>query len=740
LQSSRDILIKPSGAFALQKFQLVLLVHAHQPVGNFDDVIERAYQLSYLPFMQLLEKFPSARMGVHFSGSLLDWIERAHPEYFDLLRTLVKRNQVEMVGGGHFEPILISIPMDDRREQIERLGDYLQEHFGQRPRGAWLTERVWEPQLPSTLAPAGIDYTLVDDNHFLGAGFDPTQLHGSYIAEDLGSCVKLIPGLKSLRYLLPFREPSETISFLRSAAAEQPGGFAAMGDDLEKFGVWPGTYKLCYTDGWLENLYKAIEANSDWLELATPGEAIRSRSALGLAELPASSYNEMMEWSLPTAARLRFEKLEKEFADRPDVLIFLRGGIWRSFMAKYSEANLMHKKMLHVSEKLHKLTLSRRRGASFLEKREQVETNLLRGQCNDAYWHGIFGGLYSPHLRTAVWRSLIEAESLADTLFHREPQWTQSREFDFDSDGRDEIYFTSNVYSVLLSPADGASISDIDYRPGSVAVINSLTRRVEAYHSLLKQASTADASKNGEAVSIHDQVKSKEPGLEKLLRYDHWVRNCARLLVFPRDKSFQDYAELNLDEHRGIAAGNYRIMQLGLHSASLHCEDAEGWNVIKKFAFESHDSSFDISCDLEITPRAAASVCIGLENVINFLAPDTPDRYIEAPEKGLDKRHPLRWQGTVSGGQLGITDQWQDVTVGISAGDAKEMWVAPIETVSESEEGFERVYQGSQILALWPVQLRPGATWRGRVVLHVSKDSARSASESAEKFPVAAAL
>lgn len=719
----------------MQKFQLVLLVHGHQPVGNFDDVIERAYQLSYLPFVKLLEKIPSARMGLHFSGCLLEWIEHRHPEYFELLRELVRRDQVEMIGGGYYEPILISIPHDDRAEQIERLGDYIQEHFDKRPRGAWLTERVWEPQLPSTLAPAGIEYTLVDDNHFLGAGFEPSQLHGSYITEDLGSCLRLIPGLKSFRYLLPYREPSETISYLRTAAAEQAGGFAAMGDDIEKFGVWPGTYELCYTKGWLENFYRAIEANSDWLELATPGVAVRSHQALGLAELPAASYNEMMEWSLPTPARLRFEKLEKEFASRPDVEIFLRGGIWRSFMAKYSEANLMHKKMLHVSEKVRKLALSRRRGASFLEQRERIETNLFRGQCNDSYWHGVFGGLYSPHLRTAVWRALIEAETLADHLSHRETHWTKSREFDFDSDGRDEIYFTSNVYSALLSPADGASFCALDYRPGYVALINSLTRRVEAYHSRLKSSSSAPS--NGDAaVSIHDQVKSKEPGLEKLLRYDHWNRSCFRVLVFPRDKGFTQYAELDLDEHRGIAAGNYGVMQMGLHDVALNCEDADGWMVIKRFTLGQREREFELSCDLEITPRAAASVYIGMENVVNFLAPDVPDRYIELQ----GQRHPLRWQGTASSGSLRVTDQWQDVTVSISAQNAEETWIAPIETVSESEEGFERVYQGSQILSVWPVQLKPAVTWRGRVSMRVTKADFSTAQNSEEKLPVAATV
>ena len=94
-----------------------------------------------------------------------------YPQYFDRLRGLVERGQIEIVGGGYYEPILIAIPLSDRQRQITRLADYVEKHFGARPKGAWLAERVWEPQLPSSLAPAGVKYTLVDDNHFLGAGF-----------------------------------------------------------------------------------------------------------------------------------------------------------------------------------------------------------------------------------------------------------------------------------------------------------------------------------------------------------------------------------------------------------------------------------------------------------------------------------------------------------------------------------------------------------------------------------------
>jgi len=308
------------------KFHLSLLIHAHQPVGNFEDVMERCYQQGYLPFVRLLEKHPAVRVGLHYSGPLLLWIEAHHPEYFDLLRLLVGRKQVEMVGGGFYEPILTVIPAEDQREQIERLSSYIDRHFGERPAGAWLAERVWEPQLPSVLASAQVGYTLVDDFHFLCAGFEPPELFGAYQAEDRGKSVRLFAGQKALRYLVPWEKVAAAIAYLKEAAAMHPDGIASFGDDMEKFGVWPGTYEYCYTDHWLEDFFVALEANSDWLSLTPPGEYAKSHAPLGRAELPAASYPEMMEWALPTSVRQRFHLVQQEFAKRPEVAGFLRGG------------------------------------------------------------------------------------------------------------------------------------------------------------------------------------------------------------------------------------------------------------------------------------------------------------------------------------------------------------------------------------------------------------------------------
>jgi 4-alpha-glucanotransferase len=694
----------------VDRFHLVLIIHAHQPAGNFDSVMEHAYEKSYLPFVQVLLKHSFLRVGLHYSGGLLEWIERKHPEYFEIVKTLVKRGQVELLGGGYYEPILVVIPKKDAQEQIDKLAAYLARHFGKRPRGAWLAERVWEPQLPSVLAAAGVEYTLVDDNHFLNAGFDQSSLYGTYVAEDQGSPVILFPGLKALRYLIPYKSPQEIVGFFRQAAQKRPSGIATMGDDMEKFGVWPGTYDHVYKNGWLEQFIAELEANQNWLTTVTPSEAMTLQEPLGRADLPTCSYVEMTEWSLPTEARIRFEAVEQEFASREDVKEFLRGGVWRGFLTKYSESNLMQKKAMLVSRKLRDVEAKLRAEGAPLEGLRRAKTELFCGQANDAYWHGVFGGLYAPHLRTTIWRSLIRAEAYADAAAHKREKFAELRRFDLDSDGREELYLTTERAAVLISPNDGGTFKAIDFRPSSVAVINSMMRRPEPYHRKLGQI----AGQQGVA-SIHDQVRSKEPGLEKRLKYDRWPRHSFRVLMFPAECSASDYDNLKLNENPEIAAGNYLAREAGASKVRLECESANGKCKVEKiFSFAARADGFRITCDLSIKHQTPppAQMFVGIELVVNLLAPDAPDRYVDV----AGKRESLRWAGAAPASELQLVDEWQNIRVTLQAENAKDYWVAPIETISESEEGFERVYQGSQIMAVWPAELQPGKEWKARLV------------------------
>ncbi|HID20844.1 MAG TPA: alpha-amylase, partial [Planctomycetaceae bacterium] len=117
------------------RIRLVLVIHNHQPIGNFEGVFEAAYQDSYAPFLDVLEEYPQIPISLHISGSLLEWLVESHPEYIDRVRLLVERGQIEIVGGAFFEPILAGIPRRGRIGQIRVYADYLEQLFGVRTRG-----------------------------------------------------------------------------------------------------------------------------------------------------------------------------------------------------------------------------------------------------------------------------------------------------------------------------------------------------------------------------------------------------------------------------------------------------------------------------------------------------------------------------------------------------------------------------------------------------------------------------
>jgi alpha-amylase/alpha-mannosidase (GH57 family) len=124
----------------MTRVTLCLIVHDHQPIGNFDEVFRAATRDAYAPFLAFLERHPALRIAHHTSGPLLQWLARHEPDLLARRRRLVERGQVELWGGGFFEPILTAIPEVDRRGQIRAMADWLELELASSPRtraGAW---------------------------------------------------------------------------------------------------------------------------------------------------------------------------------------------------------------------------------------------------------------------------------------------------------------------------------------------------------------------------------------------------------------------------------------------------------------------------------------------------------------------------------------------------------------------------------------------------------------------------
>ena len=473
----------------MRKFRLAFGIHNHQPVGNFAAVFDDAHQKAYRPFLKLVGAHPGIRISLHQSGILWDWQKSAHPDYFQSVGEMVDRGQLELMTGGFYEPILTSIPQRDAMGQIARLNQFLADHFDSEAEGLWLTERIWEPHLPKLLAQAGVRFLPVDDTHFIYAGFEHGQLTGPFVTEDEGYTVVLLPIQKRLRYLIPFGKVEDVITELRSQAELNPAGIAIYADDGEKFGVWPGTHEHCYKKGWLDQLFGALEEQSDWLEVVPLGEAA-SADPVGRAYLPSASYEEMLHWALPPAAFLEYESFEdwlKSCGKQERYGRFVRGGHWRGFLAKYEESNLMHKKMLRISDRLTELEQTGRVGESDLAP---IREHLYASQCNCPYWHGVFGGLYLPHLRQGVYSHMVQA---AQALRELTGSAESSLEvFDYDRDGFPDVLIDNDQLSAVIRPVRGGMLVELCLNRYGFNLTDTLSRKREGYHLKLDQAISAD--------------------------------------------------------------------------------------------------------------------------------------------------------------------------------------------------------------------------------------------------------
>ncbi|MCX5800539.1 MAG: DUF1926 domain-containing protein [Candidatus Eisenbacteria bacterium] len=704
----------------MKKTSFVFCVHNHQPVGNLDFVLEDAFERAYLAFLNVLARHPSIKTAFHVSGALLEWIERHHPQYFDLVRSLVTRGQLEIMTGGFYEPVLPSVPDEDKIGQTRKLTSFVKEKFGFQARGLWLAERVWEPSLASAIGRAGVEYTVVDDSHFKSAGLPENELLGYYLTEDQGTVIKVFSGSKRLRYLIPYADPHETLDYLREKASETEDTLLVFADDGEKFGIWPGTHKLCYEDKWLERFFTALEANKEWVSVVTFSEYISQHKPLGWVFLPAASYAEMMEWSLPVEAQLRYHEFLGKLSASGEFEryeSFVKGGFWRNFLSRYPESNWMHKRMLYARRKvlrdvpseLRKASSESRRPLGSAGAREVALNEIWKAQCNCAYWHGVFGGLYLPHLREAIYRHIIRADKLASEVPGNVAPAPTVERVDVDGDGAEEIAISNGKLVCFIAPARGGTVVEIDDVAHEINLVNTLARRREAYHSQIK---TGAGDKSGEKVaSIHDAVVAKEEKLDEFLFYDRFPRVCLLDHFLSPRTSLSELFESKFEDLGNFAGAPYtekspfRDGRVVLSASGMvrSATETARLTIDKTLSVPAGVASLQVSYDLSFGSQRGAELLFVPE--LNLLIPSGRGAQGKVDTDALGARVvELSSPGEFLGVRgLTLTDERVGLSVTISMGTACKLWQFPVETVSLSEGGLEKIYQGTCVMLAWPL-------------------------------------
>ncbi len=698
----------------MARLTLSLVIHNHQPVGNFDPVFARATEWAYGPMLAALERHPWIRLGMYYAGPLLDWVSEHRPGLLARLRALVQREQVEMLTGAYYDPILAAIPEIDGLGQMDKMTLFLQERLDAAPTGAWLAEQIWDPHLPRLLSEAGARYTILDETPFRLIGLHGDDLSGPFVTEEQGYPVKVFGNSTHLRQSVPWQPVEEVIDWLRQQSERIPDAILMLASSGEKFGLWPGTREHCWGEGgWVPRFFAALE-DADWLQIRPPGELAAGRAPLDRVYLPPASYEEMMAWALSpdeladfTAAR---QELERQ--NRQGGLRFLHSGDWRAFMARYDEINQIHKKMLWVSRKVHQMPDG--------EAKDEALDHVWAAQCNPSYWHGLFGGVYLFHIRAANYRHLLAAEAIADHAASQEKRWCWLTRTDFDADGREDVILNTDQHVLIFKPSYGGALVEWDWRLRRYNLLNTMTRRRESYHQRLRKAAEEGRLILPHQEMIPDGVRVKESDVHTRLFYD-WYRRASLLDHFLHANITPEaFYQARYGEQGDFVNQPYEV-QLETEGADadlILSRTGTVWvgeipvtvQVEKSIASGKGTSAFEVGYRVTNVDDIPATFRFGVEFNWGLIGGHSEHGYLETDDtrNALDD---FEGYDDIGGVTVGSTLPELAGGVSISLNRPTHLWHFPLETISNSEAGYERVYQGTCTLLWWEAGLEPDRPW-----------------------------
>lgn len=654
----------------MKKVSLLFGVHMHQPVDNFGDSVNEAIQLCYKPFFETMMKYPDFKFAVHSSGWLLDKIRVEHPDTFENMKSLTHNGSIEWIGAGYYEPVLSAIPSIDRRAQIKKMSAYISKYFGVKPKGLWLTERVWESALIPDLVASGIDYTVVDDYHFLSSGFDSAKMDGYYTTEESGLNIALFPIAKSLRYALPFYSVKRAVDTILECAKNENSA-AIIFDDAEKFGLWPQTHAWVYEKKWLEGFVEAVLANENII-IDHYSNYMKNNRSLGIAYLNNTSYFEMGEWSLRSKQTLAIEALKYQVGDDyfNDIGVsFIKGGIWKNFFIKYHESNYLHKRMLG-----HSL------GQDSLDK-NSLES-LYKLQTNDVFWHGVFGGLYLPNLRDNAYKYLLEIEK------SKAQKETTFEILDIDRDGFNELKVLTQNLSLVFSTKFGGQMVEFGSLDTFFNWQNTLMRREEAYHDKIlhpKEKIHISLQEEDEIATIHNESLIIDDALRAELIYDWHPKNSFIDHFSDEEFTYENFKNLKFKEVGDFANQPFEL---------------------KKTKFSRNGGIFLDNVYAKY-PATLEKEYIFSENSLSLITKSKTDyegKLFFAQEFNFHFAHPdkvtFNAQTLTSGfaqygiDELLIVDDFTNKVIKIKVNQKCTIFAFILNTISQSESGFEKVAQG----------------------------------------------
>jgi alpha-amylase len=455
---------------------LQIVAHIAPASGTTDDALSSIVEEVVAPLLRWLES-PTARLAVHCSGQMLEWLDRNEPAMADRLAAMVHKGRMEWIGGGFYGPVLSVIPWRDAIGQLEMMSGYLERRTGARPLGAWLEHGAWAPRMAEILHTAGVQYAVIEPTAL------PTEdlalnLHGQYVTEHVGKPLILFVNEPALGQAATSMSQQGFVDHLRARLGDD-------GEDLTLTWLWHINGAHDVSSGrsmaWLVELLEVLQGQASWLTLSCLGRGLDRH-----------------------VRRARVHPQATGGTEQP-------GSGWHHWLSLHGLADRMHKRMVEVSLRFAALErVLRNQGWRAMSKLSRPRRALYMAQTAFGYMGGSRGGVHWPAHRDAIYRNLIESEIEADGLVRGEGEFLETGLKDLFADLETAIVLRNRRVRAVLRPHLGGVVACLEHLPSHCALLNVLSHRFESWHERWSQSAGPGAKTlqydGHERAGLHDRM------------------------------------------------------------------------------------------------------------------------------------------------------------------------------------------------------------------------------------------
>lgn len=414
-----------------------------------NEILDKNYQAVYKPIVKFLYTHPDFPFSFSLSGNQIRFFKKRKNELITIFRELVERKQVEVLGGGYYDPVLPLLYPVDRNGQIDMLSAEIRQTVGKRPRGISLFGDCWDSSLVNNIHTCGIEYVLLESTLIP----DNKRKFLPIIMSDLNKSVDIFPYYDGL---IPTNDitPEDFLLNIEKSVEkiERKDNYFQL--DVDRIVCINLTHEKIIeltSSKWFDKLAQYIENNPDSrIKFTTLTEYKKNIKVKVPAYIPAGINGSVAKWIDRAYTESTKPKNQYTVYD---------------FMDTYRLSHELYNRIMYISMLVNQYKNDKMRKKAAREKLWEAQngTGLL---CSDK------GAFANSKYRQQSYKSLMEAEK----ILREDGKFKETVTcFDYNSDGLNEYVCRMERYFAYISLISGA-VQELDYIKNTGNYADNLSR------------------------------------------------------------------------------------------------------------------------------------------------------------------------------------------------------------------------------------------------------------------------